>query len=65
MILSLKQEGLTLTDKGLFTQELFTLDSEEVAERIQRGPLTRWEEERWNSLEETLFLKLRDMGGIQ
>lgn len=48
-----------------FEQELFTLDSEEVEERIQRGPLTRWEEGRWNSLEETLFLKLRDMGGIQ
>lgn len=48
-----------------FEQELFTLDSEEVAERIQRGPLTRWEEERWNSLEETLFLKLRDMGGLE
>lgn len=48
-----------------FEQELFTLDSEEVAERIQRGPLTRLEEERWNSLEETLFLKLRDMGGLE
>ena len=48
-----------------FEQELFTLDTEEVEERIQRGPLTRWEEERWTSLEESLFLKLRDMGGIK
>lgn len=48
-----------------FEQELFTLDSEEVAERIQRGPLTRWEEGQWASLEESLFLKLRDMGGIK
>lgn len=48
-----------------FEQELFTLDTEEVEERIQRGPLTRWEEECWTSLEESLFLKLRDMGGIQ
>lgn len=48
-----------------FEQELFTLDTEEVEERIQRGPLTRWEEERWASLEESLFLKLRDMGGIK
>ncbi len=48
-----------------FKQELFTLDTEEVEERISRGPLTRWEEERWASLEESLFLKLRDMGGIK
>ena len=48
-----------------FEQELFTLDTEEVEERIQRGPLTRWEEECWTSLEESLFLKLRDMGGIK
>ena len=48
-----------------FEQELFTLDTEEVEEHIQRGPLTRWEEERWASLEESLFLKLRDMGGIK
>ena len=48
-----------------FKQELFTLDSEEVEERISRGPLTRWEEGQWASLEESLFLKLRDMGGIK
>lgn len=48
-----------------FENELFTLDLEEVEERIQRGPLTRWEEERWNSLEESLFLKLRDFGGLK
>lgn len=48
-----------------FEQELFTLDTEEVEERISRGPLTRWEEGQWASLEESLFLKLRDMGGIR
>lgn len=48
-----------------FEQELFTLDTEEVKERISRGPLTRWEEGQWASLEESLFLKLWDMGGIK
>lgn len=62
-----KDRGIDMEELELinFEQELFTLDTEEVEERISRGPLTRWEEGQWASLEESLFLKLRDMGGIQ
>ena len=62
-----KDRGVDMEELELinFEQELFTLDTEEVEERISRGPLTRWEEGQWASLEESLFLKLRDMGGIK
>lgn len=62
-----KDRGIDMEELELinFEQELFTLDTEEVEERISRGPLTRWEEGQWASLEESLFLKLRDMGGIK
>lgn len=44
-----------------FIQEVIIMDLDDIDERIKRGPLTRWEEENWPRLEETLFIKRREM----
>ena len=43
-------------------QELNLMELSEIEQRIECGPLTSWETEHWDELEEMLFLKRREMG---
>ena len=45
-----------------FEQELNLMELSEIEQRIENGPLTSWEPEHWDELEEMLFLKRREMG---
>ena len=45
-----------------FEQELNLMELSEIEQRIECGPLTSWETEHWDELEEMLFLKRREMG---
>ena len=45
-----------------FEQELNLMELSEIEQRIECGPLTSWETEHWDELEEMLFLKRRGMG---
>lgn len=52
-------EELAMID---FEQELNLMELSEIEQRIENGPLTPWETEHWDELEEMLFLKRREMG---
>ena len=51
-------EELAMID---FEQELNLMELSEIEQRIENGPLTSWETEHWDELEEMLFLKRREM----
>ena len=52
-------EELAMID---FEQELNLMELSEIEQRIENGPLTSWETEHWDDLEEMLFLKRREIG---
>lgn len=54
---------LWIESQGIhFEQELNLMELSEIEQRIECGPLTSWETEHWDELEEMLFLKRREMG---